>query len=289
MKQTWMVATAMLVALSLACAQAPKPGAAPPAGAKAAAPAQQGQQPAPAPAAKQPRPKTKEEAESLQKIFTDPALTPDQRISLAEEFLLRFPKSDFKLMVLRLEMTVYQQKNDFPNMLEFGEKVLKESPEDAPTLITLAGAIPERTTENDLDKDVKLGKAESYAKRGLASLDKLQKLDPAMPDDEWQKRVNDGRGQIYAALGLVAMVRKQFDQAEESFKKAISLQMKEDGITYWRLGLALQGGKKYPEAREALKKSVAAGGVKVGGRDLAAEELKRVEDFVSRQGAAPKP
>jgi len=293
MTKTWITVAAVVLAASLAGAQsqAPKPAAAPQPAGQAAAPAQQPQQAAP-PAVKQPTVKTKEEGEALQKLFGDQTLTPDQKITLAEEFLLRFPKSEFKTMVLLEEVKACQQKNDFPNMLDFGEKVLKEEPENAITLILLSTTIPERTGENDLDRDVKLGKAESYAKRALAAIDKLPKMNPQTSDEDWDKVRNDARGQVWAGLGLVAMVRKQFTAAEEAFQKAASLQMRQDPVAYWRLGLALQGNKKYAEAREALKKSVAAGGVKVGGRDLAADELKRVEDFLSRQSgqtAAPPP
>jgi len=206
----------------------------------------------------------------------------------AEEFLVKFPDSELKAIVYRLEMQAYQQKNDFLNMKETGEKALKEDPNDAVTLILLASAIPERTRENDLDRDQKLAQAEDYAKRALVAVDKLEKPSPQMPDADWEKVRNDARAQSYAALGLVALQRKQYQTAEEAFKKAVDMQSQKDPVVFWRLGLAYEFTKKYEQAREAFKQAVDLGGVQAGGRDLAKEELQRVEEFLKKRqsGAA---
>lgn len=252
------------------------------AGGQAAQAQQPGQQ-----AKKQPQAKTKEEFDALQKL-ADPSLTPDQKITMGDEFLQKFPDSELKGFVYRKEMEAYQQKNDFAKMREFGEKVLEQDPDDAVSLILLASAIPERTRETDLDKDQKLNQAEGFAKRALAAIDKLQKPAPEMPDADWEKVRNDARAQSHAALGLVSLQRKQYPAAEEAFKKAVELQAQKDSIIFWRLGLTYEFLKKYEQAREALKQSVGLGGVKVGTRDYAAEELQRVEEFLKKRQPGPE-
>ncbi len=284
-----MAAAAGLAAGWLAAQQpAPTPPPAPSSQAPQAAPPAPPAQPA---AKKQPQAKTKEEFEALQKL-SDPALPPDQKISLSEEFLQKFPDSELKSFVYRKELEAYQQKNDFSKMREFGEKVLELDPEEAVTLILLASAIPERTRETDLDKEQKLSQAEEYARRALGAIDKLEKPSPQMLDADWDKLRNDARAQSHAAIGMVALQRKQFPAAETAFKKAVELQNQKDPVVYWRLGITYEFSKKYEEAREALKQSVAAGGVKIPGaegktRDLAAEELARVEDILKKRQAAP--
>ncbi len=262
--------------------QRPPAGGQPAQGTQAGRPAQQPGQPA----KKQPQAKSQEEYDALQKLG-DPSLTPDQKISLAEEFLQKFKDSELKGFAYRKEMEAYQQKNDFPKMREFGEKILEEDPDDAISLILLASAIPERTRDTDLDKEQKLSQAEDYAKRALVSIDKLEKPSPQMSDADWDKVRNDARAQSHAAIGLVALQRKQFPAAEEAFKKAVELQNQKDPIVYWRLGLTYEFSKKYEEARDALKQSVALGGVKIGTRDVAAEELQRVEDILKKRQSGP--
>jgi tetratricopeptide (TPR) repeat protein len=286
MKRTLAVVAALMLAACLI-----------PAGHLQAATPQEAQpqaQPQPQPEAQAgPQPKSQEEFDALQKL-SDPDLPPDERIALAEEFLIKFPDTDFKTFIYRQEMAAYQQKNDFTNMLEFGEKVLAAEPDDAITLIMLASAIPERTRENDLDRDEKLRKAEEYSRRALAAIDNLAKPNPAMPDADWDRARDDARGQVHASLGLVFMHRKNFDEAEQQFKKATELQQQKDPIVFWRLGLAYRSNKKYEQARDAYQQSVALGGVRVGDRDLAAEELKVIDEFLKKrqqegQGAATTP
>lgn len=250
-------------------------------------PAQQQQgQPAPG-AKKQPQAKTQEELGEFQKL-QDPNITPDQRISAVEEFLKKYPDSELKGYALRFQFMAYQQKNDFVKMREVGERVLETDPEDALTLVLLANAIPERTRETDFDRDQKLKTAEEYAERALKAIDKLEKPNPQMTDAEWEAVRNDARGQSYSAMALVAMNRKQYDKAEENFKKAASMQMQKDPVLYWRMGMAYYSNKKLEQARDAFKQSVALGGVKVPAgdgktRDVAQEALNSVEQQLRKQ------
>lgn len=275
MKNVIYLTAALLVVAGLLVAQAPQ---------QQAAPQQQPGQPAPK---KQPAPKTKEEYDAYQKFWT--AQDPDEKIKLAEEFLQKYPDSELKSFAYRKEMEAYQQKNDFSKMREFGEKVLEAEPNDAIALILLATAIPERTRDTDLDRDQKLSAAEDYAKRALAAIDKLEKPSPQVTDEQWNQVRNDARSNAWAAMGLVSLQRKQYPPAEEAFRKATQLQAQPDPILWWRLGLSLELSKKYEEALEALKKSVELGGVKSGGRDLAAEERDRVQKYLDQRKATTTP
>ena len=270
MKTTTMavaLAAGLLIALAPAQEPQPTPGA-----------AQQ------APAVKrQPQAQSQEELDTFNKLVS-PSLSADQMITLADEFVQKYPDSELLGHVYRGAMEGYRLKNDFRKMLEFGEKALAVDPEDGVTLLLLALAIPERTRETDLGRDQKLNKAEEYAKRALAAIDKMQKPNPMIADAEWDRMRNDVRGQSHAALGFVAMHRKQYPAAEDFFKKSIELQPEKDPIVLWRLGRTYEFMKKYELARDALKEAVEMGGVKVPGRgDLAAKDLQRVEKEFNKQ------
>ena len=231
---------------------------------------------------KPPQAKTQEEYEAAQKL-NNASLSPDQMISLAEGFVQKFPDSELKVFAYLKAMEGYRQKNDFPKMHEFGEKALAMDSENLQALLWLALFIPERTRNTDLDREEKLKQAEDYAKRAMSAIEKTEKPDPEMLDTVWERTVNDTRAGSYEALGHVALKRGQHPTAADFFKKAIELQAEKDPIVLWRLGLTYRIMNKYELARDALKQAVDAGGVKVGLRDHAAEELQRLEELLKKQ------
>ncbi len=233
-------------------------------------------------APKGPRAQTEEELEAYRNLI-DASLTPDQMISLAEEFVQTFPDSELKSLAYAKAMQGYRQKGDFSKMREFGEKSLAMDPENVQTLLWLALFIPERTKNTDLDREEKLKQAEDYAKRALSAIEKMEKPDPEMLDTVWERTVNDMRARSYDALGHVAMKRGRYEAAADFFKKTVELQVEKDPIVLWRLGLTYRIMKKYELARDTLKQSVDAGGVRVGMRDYAAEELQRIEESLKKQ------
>ncbi len=76
----------------------------------------------------QPQPKSQEELDALMAI--QGAASPDQRVMLASKFLKDFPKTEFKEFGNYMMMLSYQQLNDFQNMLIYGERTLKENPDN---------------------------------------------------------------------------------------------------------------------------------------------------------------
>ena len=182
------------------------------------------------------------------------------------------------------EMQAYQAKNDFQHLRLFAERILELDPNDLPTLITLSTALPERTEDTDLDRDQKRNAAETYAKRALEQIEKIDR--PAgMDAAQWTERTNDARSQAHYALGLVALQRKNHPQALEEMKLAAQLQSpsQPDPILYWRLGLANWLNKKHDDALRAFDKSVSLGGVKLGGKDQAAEDRDRLKKEMEKK------
>lgn len=249
--------------------------AAPPAGSPAQAP----------PAKKQPTAKTKAEYDDYQKFWT--ASDADLKIKSAEEFMQKYPDSELKIYALTAELASYQVKNDFVHLRTMGERILELDPTDLPTLLVLATAIPERTRENDLDKEQKWTAAEDYAKRALAHIDKMEK--PAgVADAAWTENTNDARSQAHYSLGMVASQRKNYQVAVDELGQAAKLQSpsQPDPILWWRLALARQNNKQYDDAMAAFDKSISLGGVKLSGKDLASDDRDRLKKFMDSQKTA---
>jgi tetratricopeptide (TPR) repeat protein len=235
------------------------------------------------PASKQPMAKTRPEYDAWQKFWSESDA--DKKIKYAEEFVKNFPQSELKIYAFQAEMQSYQVKNDFAHVRQFGEQILDIDPNDIPTLITLATALPERTQDTDLDKDQKRAAAEGYAKRALEQIDKLPKPTDAAQTAQWDERVNDARSQAHYALGLVALQRKSYPQAVDEITLAARLQSpsQPDPILYWRLGLANELNNKRDEALKAYEKSVSLGGVKMGGKDQAVEDRDRLKKLLDKK------
>lgn len=218
------------------------------------------------------QPKSQEELDAL--LAMQKAPTPDAKIEAAKNFLTDFKDTDFKEFANYILMLAYQQKNDFENMLLYGERTLSINPDNVGTLISLANAIPMRTREYDLDKDEKLAKAEDFAKRSLALIPNLAKPNPDMPDDQWLLAKKDFMASAHESIGLVAMKRENYGVAEENFRKSLDVSAEQTAATFFYLGQALKEQGKNEEAISALDQSIERGDFKMGDGRPAAATLK---------------
>jgi tetratricopeptide (TPR) repeat protein len=218
------------------------------------------------------QPKSKEEVDAL--IALQSAQTPDERIAAAQKLLTDFKDTEFKETANYVLMLAYQQKNDFENMLLYGERTLSINPDNAGTLISLANAIPMRTREFDLDKDEKLAKAEDFAKRSLTVIPNLAKPNPEMPDDQWLMAKKDFMASAYESLGLVAMKRKSYPAAEENLRKSLEISAEQTAAGFFYLGQVLKEQGKKDEAIAALDQAIARGDFQLGDGRPAAATLK---------------
>jgi tetratricopeptide (TPR) repeat protein len=218
------------------------------------------------------QPKSKEEYEAL--VAMQNAQAPDDRIAAAQKLLTDFKDTDFKEFANYVLMLAYQQKNDFENMLLYGERTLEINSDNVGTLISLANAIPMRTREFDLDKDEKLAKAEDFAKRALVLIPNLAKPNPDMPDDQWLMAKKDFMASAHESLGLVAMKRKSFPTAEENFRKSLEVGAEQTATAFFYLAQALKEQGKKDDAINALDQAIARGDFQLGDGRPAAATLK---------------
>jgi tetratricopeptide (TPR) repeat protein len=218
------------------------------------------------------QPKSQEEVDALMAVQN--AQTPDARIQAAEKLLRDFKDTEFKEFVNYSLMLGYQEKNDFENMLLYGERTLEANPDNVGTMLALANAIPMRTREFDLDRDEKLAKAEDFAKRALTLVPNLEKPNPDLLDDQWLMAKKDFMSSAYESLGLVSMKRKAFDSAEEHFRKGLEMSPQQTAAGFFYLGQALNSQGKNEEAISALDQAIARGDLKLGDGSGAAAALK---------------
>lgn len=194
-----------------------------------------------------PGPKSKAEAEAVRAVFQSQAQSPDDQIAACEALLSKFADSDYKAFALELEAEAYQKKGDPTKAIFYGETALAADPKNYDADNLLANLYAATTKGTELDAKDKLAKAEKYAHD---SLDALAAGKPALfataSDEAWNKTKAGATEQAYQALGLVAQVRKNYDDAIADFQKG--LEANNDPLLRIRLGRAFFLDKKVDEA-----------------------------------------
>jgi tetratricopeptide (TPR) repeat protein len=245
----------------------------------------------PAPAAPKRAIKSQEEGTALQGVLQ--AMTPDGRVTAAEEFVTKYPKSDFRSLALFAEAQAYQQKNDYEKMVIYGERALEADPDDATklqTMLMLAKGIGQRTREFDLDREEKLGRVEKYANSSLDMIKTMPKPNPNLPDEQWNGFKSQMSADAHEALGLAALVRKNYDQAITEFKTAVEITKEPEPAAQVRLASAYNKASKFDEAIAVCDKVMAQPNLHPQIRQYAQAERARAiqgKGGGAQQGAAP--
>ena len=246
----------------------------------------QSSQPAGAPAPKVRSLRSKAEQQALQAVLH--ATTNEARILAADDFVTKFPKSDFRGLALWAEAQAYQQKNDYVNMVVYAERVLESDPDDATkaqTMAMLALAIAQHTGEFDLDREEKLGRVEKYADGALDILKTLPKPNASVSDEEWNSFKGQMAADAHDALGMDAMIRKNVDGAIKEFKTSIDATKAPSPSTEMRLAAAYNQAGKYDDALALCDKALNAPNLNPQIQRVALAERSRA---MGGKGAGPK-
>lgn len=187
-------------------------------------------------AQKQPQPKSQKEVDALQAVFQ--TQDPDARITAVENLLSKFADTEFKAIALQVAAMSAQQKNDFDKMVIYAERTLEADPKNYSAKLMLASGIAQRTKEFDLDREEKLKRAEGYAKSAMEDIKTAAKPRPDITDEQWEGARKDFTSQAHEALGVAAMVRKNYAGAASELKMAIDAAAQPDPATMVRLAAA---------------------------------------------------
>lgn len=207
-----------------------------------------------------PKPKSQKESDALKKVLAaQQAKDWDGEIQAVNNVLENFADTDYKPLLLNMAMNAAQQKGDYPQTVIYGERAIQADPNNILSTVLLAEVIAQHTRENDLDKEQSLKKAETYANKGL-DLIKNSTAPPAgvaIPADQWSQYKKDLASQAHDALGQVAVLRKNYPQAIDYYKTALTEASKPDPATMDRLAKAYLDSKQYDDAIATADKVLA--------------------------------
>ena len=235
--------------------------------------------------ANKPKPKSPRELAALQAV--QDARTADQQLQAIENVLTNFADTEFKVMLLQTAMQIEQRKDDFAQVLFYGERLLNADPKGAFALVTMASETARHTRPFDLDKEEKLAQADQYAKAGLENA-KVMPKPAGVADDRWEAAKKDFQSQAYEAIGQVAVLRQKFAEAIAYFKLAISTAATPDAVTWIRLGQAYEDSAKLDDAADAFDKALATPNISPSAKSAAQskkDEIARRRNTGSKPGA----
>jgi tetratricopeptide (TPR) repeat protein len=274
---------AILMATSMAMGQATAT--------KPAAPAQPAQTAAaPAPAAPHPpQAKSKEEfdAYNLAASKTDPA----QAEAAADEFAQKFASSDLKELLYVRAMNLYQQQNNSGKVVAMGRKAIALNPTDPVPLVAVASALVMDTRENDLDRDTRFAEAAKDAQAALDNIDTGLQVPPNVPADRVAAAKANLRSIAYDTLGVIAMNKKDYAAAEQSFQQAADLMKDQpDAVVYLRLSVAQDNEKKYQAALDSANRAAQYAQEGSAEKNLAKQQQDRLQKLLAdKSTSSPTP
>ncbi|MCS6952832.1 MAG: tetratricopeptide repeat protein [Bryobacterales bacterium] len=160
---------------------------------------------------------------------------PNKKLQLLNEWRQKYPQTAFAKERLQLFLFTYQALNQPAQMVEAAQEILALDPKDFQALYWMTLLTP---TLGKATPDV-LSNGEKAAKGLLGALDEtfaLEKKPAATSEADWKNARKDSEALAYRTLGWIAMVRKQPEQAEEYFTKALQLEPSAASLPFFRPG-----------------------------------------------------
>ncbi|MGZ4815229.1 MAG: tetratricopeptide repeat protein [Terriglobales bacterium] len=184
---------------------------------------------------------------------------PQKRITEIERFSEVFQGSKLTDNANLLAVATYQELNDMPRLIAFGEKSLKADPKNASMLTLLANAFAEAGTN--------LAKADSYSRQAI----ELMKADTTTAPET--RQITEGFA--HQILGYT-LLREEKSAAAIAELKTASTMLKADlakySVTLYRLGYAYAKDKQNANAKIVLAECVTVDGpFKEAAKDLLAK------------------
>ena len=190
------------------------------------------------------KPKSNKEVEAINAAIqaTDPAL----RIKAVDAALQQFADTEFKPMLLTMQVGAAADMNAPDKVIIYGENALKTDPKNYQVQFWMAMATVQGTGQFDLDKEEKLGRAEKLANDGLKNLSTATKPNPQLTDAQWAEGTKTLEAQGHEALGLIANLRKKYDVAIKEYETSVALAP--EATTQVRLAGAYNNGGRPGDA-----------------------------------------
>ena len=251
-----------------------------------AAPQTANPQPPAAPApSKAPQAMTKEEFDAYKAAAALP--DPNQVLAAADQFAQKYPDSELRELLYVQAMNGFSQQGNADKEIEAGRKAIAIDPHDPNPLIHVASALVEVTRDNDLDKEQRYAEAAKDAQAVIDNINTGLRIPPNVSEAQVQAAKNSILTLAYETLGVVAMQKQSFAEAETNFQKAADISKAQPvARIYLRLSVVQDNEKKYAEALVNANKALQYSQQGTVEQTLAKQQQSRLQKLVG-EGAEP--
>ena len=175
----------------------------------------------------------------------------------ADDFAAKFPDSELRVLLYRVDMNGFQNANQADKMLEVGRKILAIDPDAPEALIGVAEVLAERTRDTDLDKQQRWDEATKDSQHALETIDTDLPIPAGTPQDKIDAYKGELRSNAYSILGTIQFNQEKYPDAEAYYRKSIdALPSQPDPIVILRLALCLDKQNRYGDALKQADRAV---------------------------------
>lgn len=210
------------------------------------------------------RPPVSAEEEAAEKAFLSmPNTDLPKRIAAGEEFLKKYPDSEYRPVIYSALTFDYLQSGDTSKAFEVGEREIALKPDDVQTLAIMSQTLPRAISSStpEPEKEKQLAKAEDYGKRAIEIAPTIAKPD-GVSDQNFNTAKNSMLAMAHGGLGLVYYRRGKFNDAIPELEQSVKIDPNPtpDPVNLYVLGMASQKSSHFDEAVAAFTKCAAISG-----------------------------
>jgi tetratricopeptide (TPR) repeat protein len=160
---------------------------------------------------------------------------PHERLALLIAWKEQYPDSDYKLERLHYFLMAYADLHQAPKVIDTAKEMLALDPRDRVALYWISTLTPQSgdTSPDALDLGEK-------AANGLL----VSERPAGIENEAWTRAMAKTDALAYRALGWVAMQRKNWDAAEQNFKKSLNLNPNDALVSYWLANMLIDEKKQ---------------------------------------------
>ena len=147
---------------------------------------------------------------------------PDAMIKAADELVTKFADTDYKEWALAMEAKAYQMKGDGEHAQVYGQQALQINPKSYAMMLLVGEVMAGHIGDHDLDRQDKLTTAAKYLNDTIEIVKTAPKPNPQLTDAQWAEYQKYTIAEAHNGLGMLAMVRKDWDAATVEFKAAVA-------------------------------------------------------------------
>ena len=170
-----------------------------------------------APQAKTPQWKSRAEYDAFQAFVNEK--DPQNRIKLIQDFIEKYPKSDFLANAYLAEMQTYVQMQQTSEAIASAKKALGVDPDNLPALYYVSFTFPYTFKSSDPNASAELSQVQQHAQHGLELLQSEQKRQ-GESQEQFEARAKQERESFNVAIGFAAVQQKNYSQAIKSLEAA---------------------------------------------------------------------